>query len=408
MATETRSLVPGWHRLKDWLLNPAVDDEALERALAVASERQAAPVLWLLGKAQSGKSSVIRALTGSSRAEIGNGFQPCTRTASFYDFPAEAPVVRFLDTRGLGEVAYDPEEDLAWCESQSNLVVAVMKVTDLDQQPVIDALRTVRRRHPGWPLLVLQTCLHETYSPEQDHIYPWPFDQDPLPQSLSSDLRRLLTRQRQLLDGLPGRGEIAWVPVDLTLPEDGYEDPDYGLEALWDAMERISTLELRVRLQADPAIRDTLERAAHPHIVGYTTAAGALGALPLVDTALVPALQVKLLHTLGTIYRQPWNPRTATEFFGMLGASVAAGYGMRWAGRNLVKLVPGLGQTFGAAWGASSSAAVTYALGKAGAYYLSRRGQGLTVDSEAIRAVYRDAFRRGADLSGEKKGQDRA
>lgn len=401
-------MVPGWQRLKDWLLNPGVDDEALQRALEAATERQSAPVLWLLGKAQSGKSSVIRALTGSTRAEIGNGFQPCTRTASFYDFPAEAPVVRFLDTRGLGEVAYDPEEDLAWCESQSNLVIAVMKVTDLEQQSVVEALSAVRRRHPNWPILVLQTCLHETYPPQEDHVYPWPFDQEPLPPTVPADLRRLLMEQRKLLQHLPGRGEVAWVPVDLTLPEDGFEQAHYGLEALWDAMERISTLELRARLQEDPAIRDTLSRAAHPHIVGYSMTAVGLGALPLVDTALVPALQVKLLHTLGTIYRQPWNARTATEFFGLLGAGVAAGYGMRWAGRNLVKLVPVWGQTLGAAWGASSSAAVTYALGKAAAYYLARRGQGMAVEPDAIRAIYSDAFRRGASLSTEQKGQQEA
>ena len=74
-------------------------------AIGVAREKQPLPVLWLIGKAQAGKTSIIRALTGSETAQIGNGFQPCTRTARFYDFPNEAPVARFLDTRGLGEVA---------------------------------------------------------------------------------------------------------------------------------------------------------------------------------------------------------------------------------------------------------------------------------------------------------------
>ena len=73
----------------------------------------ALPVVWLLGKTGAGKSSLVRALTEQTEAEIGNGFQPCTRSARSYDFPPDQPLVRFLDTRGLGEAGYDPAEDLA-------------------------------------------------------------------------------------------------------------------------------------------------------------------------------------------------------------------------------------------------------------------------------------------------------
>lgn len=44
--------------------------------------------------------------------EVGNGFAPCTMTAMSYAFPQDTPVMRFLDTRGLGEADYDPDEDL--------------------------------------------------------------------------------------------------------------------------------------------------------------------------------------------------------------------------------------------------------------------------------------------------------
>ena len=43
--------------------------------------RQFAPIVWLVGKVQSGKTSIIRALTQASDAEIGSGFRACTRTA---------------------------------------------------------------------------------------------------------------------------------------------------------------------------------------------------------------------------------------------------------------------------------------------------------------------------------------
>jgi 50S ribosomal subunit-associated GTPase HflX len=91
-----------WRELREALLEPRVDDVALAAALSEVRSRHPLPVVWLIGKTQSGKTSIIRALTGSPLAEIGNGFRPCTATTRLYDFPADAPLVRFLDTRGLG------------------------------------------------------------------------------------------------------------------------------------------------------------------------------------------------------------------------------------------------------------------------------------------------------------------
>lgn len=404
MARSTRWSLPTLEAVRKALLNPGVDDERLNEALASAREHQPPPVLWLLGKAQSGKTSVIRALTGSTRAEIGNGFQACTRTASFYDFPEQAPVVRFLDTRGLGEVAYDAGEDLAFCESQSHLVMAVMKVSDPDQDAVLETLKTVRRRHPEWPVVIVHTALHELYPPGTDHVVPWPFGGIP-PDEVPADLRRVLAMREQLVGALPGRAPVVPVAVDLTLEEDGFATPDYGLEGLWQAIEETATFELRSRLQQDPALRDLFSRAAHPQITGYSLAAAGAGSLPLIDAALLPALQVRMLHALSGIYQQRWDVRRSSEFFGLLGLGVIAGYGLRWAGRSLVKMVPGWGQTLGAAWGASSAAAVTYALGKAADFYLSRTADGMPVDAEALRGVYREAFEQGLSLRRERDGE---
>ncbi len=405
MARSTRWSLPSFEALRRALLDPGVDDERLDEALASAREHQPPPVLWLVGKAQSGKTSIIRALTGSTKAEIGNGFQACTRTASFYDFPEQAPVVRFLDTRGLGEVAYDASEDLAFCESQSHLVMAVMKVADPDQDAVVDTLKAVRRRHPEWPVVIVHTALHELYPPGADHVMPWPFHEASLPDTVPADLRRVLAMRQAVTEALPGRAPVMSVAVDLTLEEDGFATPDYGIEGLWEAIEATATFELRARLQQDPALRDLFSRVAHPQITGYSLAAAGAGSLPLIDAALLPALQVRMLHALGGIYQQRWDLRRGSEFLGLLGAGVLAGYGLRWAGRSLVKMVPGWGQTLGAAWGASSAAAVTYALGKAADFYLSRTADGMPVDAEALRSIYREAFEHGLRLRRERDGE---
>src|SRR5690625_7003854 len=119
-----------WSRMRKKWLPPAVDEVELAAAVAEAQRRQPPPVLWLLGKAQAGKTALIHALTGSSKAEIGNGFASCTRYSQFYDFPQEAPLVRFLDTRFLGEVVYDPADDICYCEALAYLVMALIITAD--------------------------------------------------------------------------------------------------------------------------------------------------------------------------------------------------------------------------------------------------------------------------------------
>lgn len=393
-----------WARWRDAVLNPRLDKVALEQALGEARARTPLPVIWLLGKTQSGKTSIVRALTNSDAAEIGNGFQPCTATARFYDFPPEAPLVRFLDTRGLGELHYDPEEDMRFAESHAHLLLAVMKVADTRQDALFEVLREVRQRHPDWPLVIAQSGLHELYSPAEDHPQPWPFACHPWPASVGADLARALEAQRQRLGRLPGTAPVRWVPIDLTLPEDGFNPPDYGLEALWEAIDAVSTQRLARLLHADAEVRDVLAREAHPHIVGHALSAAALGALPGVDLVAVPALQAKLLHSLATLYEQPWDRHLLSEFLGLLGGGIGVSYAAHAAGRTLVKLVPFWGQTLGALWGASASGATTYALGKAAAFHFSNRRRGLPTNERRLREIFSEQLDRGRQLirAGEK------
>lgn len=391
-----------WEQLRTALLEPRVDENLLEASLREARTKMPVPVLWLLGKTQAGKTSIIRALTGSAAAEIGNGFQPCTRNSRFYDFPADIPIVRFLDTRGLGEVAYDPGDDIQYCESQAHLLVAVMKVADINQAAVFEVLHAIRQRHPEWPVLIVQTGLHELYPNGHGHMHPWPYEDDPLPETLPLDLRRALQAQRDALKKLPGFASVRWVAVDLTLPEDGFEPHDYGLEALWQAIESLTSLGLQHQLSGDKEVHDLYARTAHQHIVGYSLTAAGLGALPVVDLVAVSAVQAKLLHSLARLYGQYWDRSTITEFLGLVGAGIASGFLTRMLSRAVVKVIPFWGQTIGAVWGASSSGATTYALGKAAIYFFARRKDGLKVDQKTLRRIYAQELEQGTSLLKER------
>jgi uncharacterized protein (DUF697 family) len=126
-------------------------------------------------------------------------------------------------------------------------------------------------------------------------------------------------------------------------------------------------------------------------VLGYATAAGAADLWPIAGIALVPAIQAKLIHTLGSIYGVVWDRRALAEFASALGATtllrVASGFGAR----ELAKLVPVYGQTAGAAAAAGMSFATTYALGKAACYFLKRRKAGAS-DPAGVAQAYKDAL----------------
>src|SRR5579871_2123018 len=85
-------------RVKEWL-STLGRQASIQEGLGKLRDKSPTPVLWLFGKTQTGKSSLVRYLTGALDAEIGEGFRPCTRHSRQFDFPtSETPLLRFLDT----------------------------------------------------------------------------------------------------------------------------------------------------------------------------------------------------------------------------------------------------------------------------------------------------------------------
>ncbi|MGF1527995.1 MAG: GTPase family protein [Candidatus Competibacterales bacterium] len=381
-------MVPAlWRQL--W--SPKVDDTHLVAHLEGLRRELPLPLFWLLGKAQSGKTSLIRALTGDDRARIGDGIRPCTRHAYLYDFPSrENAFIQFLDTRGLGESHYDPTEDLAAFATQAHLLIVVMKATDLAQGAVMEAFWRLWPRN-RWPVIVLQTALHEGYvAPTDPHPQPYPFRDrhgaSPLPTSLPGRLAESLEVQRRWFDEVPAQ----FVAVDFTLPEDGYQPEHYGLEALWEAIETalpqgVAAM-VRDLSQGQRDLQRAFARTADAHITGYALAAAGAGAipLPLVDLPLVGLIQGKMAQSVASIYNQPFDRRNLGELLGALGLGLAS----QWGRRELVKVVP----VYGPAVASVLTGAATYALGKTLAVYFSAVHRGDTPDPALFRDLYQEQF----------------
>src|SRR5262249_13180434 len=143
------------------LFSTAHRDAELQAHLEQLRTRIPVPVFWLFGKTQSGKTTLIKYLTGATDAEVGEGFRPCTRFSRRYHFPThEAPVLAFLDTRGLDEPGYDPAEDVAHFRDQAHVVIVTVKALDHAQENVLKHLQAVRRDQPHRPVVLVLTCLH--------------------------------------------------------------------------------------------------------------------------------------------------------------------------------------------------------------------------------------------------------
>jgi len=378
-----------------WLwkrISPQVDSRQIEAILAEAKQSLPTPVFWMLGKVQQGKTSIIRALTGRGDAEIGKGFRSCTRASAVYAYPDdEGCFLNFLDTRGLGEVGYDPAEDLGVFADQSHCIIVVLRAMDHAQQDVLAALRTIRRQRPQWPVIVCQTTLHEGYPGQAGHAADYPFDKQPWPESVPHELARSLMAQRQWFDDEP----VQFVPVDFTFADHGqrvYEPADYGLDALWAAIEAAVPLGLREMVRNNIEVRrrlhDTYFDAAHPHILVYAGAAGGAGAIPLpyIDVPVVLAIQAKLFQTIGAIYGRPMN----VQQMATIASGLGIGYLARFGVRELAKLIPlpGVGSAISGAFAAAS----TYGLGIALCEYFGHVLDGNVPDAKMFRGWYQEAF----------------
>ena len=173
----------------------------LDERLRTAKSALPPPVIWLLGKAQSGKTSLVQAMTGSSRAEIGGGFRPCTRTAQMYSFPNEEECfLRFLDTRGLGEAGQDGSAEIPKLEAAGRS--DHRRGQGHGPRPAARAGHPPRRRRTP-PRLAdprpANRAARRLPGRRMRHAIPYPYAEPPYPPAVPHDLARSLLAQRELV-----------------------------------------------------------------------------------------------------------------------------------------------------------------------------------------------------------------
>jgi uncharacterized protein (DUF697 family) len=300
----------------------------------------------------------------------------------------------------LDEADYDPAKDIAWCEDQSHLLLVVMQVSDPLQEGVLRVVREARRRHPDWPVVVAQTGLHRLYPAAAAHPDPYPFTGGPEDEThplLPHALRQALAHQRRLVEDLRG-AQPPFVPLDFTLPEDGFPPHDYGIDALRRVLEAegLSAYEAIHRAQSD-AESDRIRTRVRPLIYGYGVAAAGAGAVPIpfVGVGSLAGILALMLRMLAERYRVTWTRQTFAQFTGAIGGGAVLWWTLRYGVREVFKLVPVIGTAAAGALNAAAGFAVTTGMGEAACVWLSYRRRGETAPTEEVRRAFASGLAEG-------------
>jgi uncharacterized protein (DUF697 family)/predicted GTPase len=374
-----------WNRLAYYFQAGRSTDYEQQRAAILA--QAPIPIIWLFGKTGSGKTSLIRYLTGATDAEIGNGFQPQTRHTLAYSFPDdETPLVKFLDTRGLGEAQYDHAADIEKLQLESHLVVVTVRAMDHSLDELKETWQHIRKCRPKRPVLLVLTALHDAY-PGQPHpadlgdTANWPID-----------LQRSLELQKSRFAGLFDKV----VEVDLTTPEDQLEPTDYRGRLLKEALLELLPAAYRHTLSClenvEQALGDLSRRRCAPIIMAHSVLSASTAAFPIpwVDIPAVFAIQTHLAKQIAAVYQQPLDKTNLAKIMGVVGGAVAVQTGLRQG----LKLIPYVGMAANAA----STFGITFAAGWAWQWYFSQCLQGHLPTNEELKQQFREQLQAGAKL----------
>lgn len=343
--------------------------EAGERPLSESAELariERLPTLWTLGKTGSGKSSFIKSLSGYLHIPVGNGFKPCTQGLDEYTYPEENPLIKLLDTRGLGEADYDPATDIEHASSLCDVIVVVAKIDEPNQADVIEVLRKARSFGVSNNLIVLHTGAE------------------------LGDQTRQFEYQKEQFDKA-WRDHVYHVRVDLyDKHHPGNEDAEAAL------IEVLPSIALMIK-------RDTLDEVAasqlaalHPMIINYSGLSATMGAVPIIGSVTVLTAQSKMVRQIAEHHEIEWSPATLYSFIGALGTSFAATQLASIGARSALSVIPGVGSIAAGAMAFGT----TYAFGRLAHYYFFKSANGLETSEEELQALFVEMFKRGEAYSG--------
>ncbi len=367
MAMLARSL----RRIEDFLglLPHALVGDArqrLARVRAIMLERRP-PVLALIGRRGSGKSSLVNAFFGANVATVGH-LRAQTAGGKYYDYESERGVLTILDTRGVQEGSTPDGAPVRGSALDAllnevgkkcpDLLLFLVKASEIDAaidgdldalEHIVREVERVHRRRPQIIGIATHCDLLEPKGVALDR------PESGTAEEREEKLNWVAAAERELVAKIKNRGSLTG-QLSFVVGVASYLSFDASGRIRSDERWRIGELASRAfehlpeeakatfarvaqvkRLQEDIAIDLTRVMAGLSSIVAATP-------VPVADLIPITSLQVSLVAIIAWLGGRSLDGKAASEFLAALGVNVGAAFVFREGARALVKFVfPGGG-----------------------------------------------------------------
>ena len=377
--------------LKDTLKSLLIE-QTLKDLKELAENRP--PTFFLIGRTQTGKSSLINAIVGKQVADVGDNIKSLTTEAKKYsiNFPEINSTLVFVDSRGYFESKKLKEIDAVTQLKQDitkhkpDVILHILNSEEVaSAEKELNAFKNIQdnlKQQTGEkiPTIIVINKIDKIGKTRKD-ILKWPPEEY---LEKANDIEKVLNT---VAENLKIKDKE---PIDSDKKYKGYEilndetycgiiptcsdfDEPWNIETLKDFIA--TQLPKNSLLQGSQALKTTkgLKKISTGYINTFSAITGGIGAIPHLVVGgntvkhifVITPLQILLIMIIAGLSGRKISRDTAVEFLGAVGANVGAATIFQAAFNELVTLVPGWGQ----AWGAGVAASGTWMIGKAAEYY---------------------------------------